>query len=172
MKYALIFLFLGGAAMASDFTLKSTAFSNQGDIPVRFTCDGANVSPELSWEGAPKETKVFALIVDDPDAPDPEKPEKVVSHWVLYNIPGNVKSFAEGAKTFPRSTQQGLNYEGKTGYAGPCPPIGKHRYFFKIFALDGSVHFMVRPSKQDLEKGMVGHILAQSELVGLYAKKK
>ncbi len=172
MKYALALLFFGGTAMAADFTLKSTAFTNQGDIPAQFTCDGADISPQLSWEGAPKDTKAFAIIADDPDAPDPEKPEKVVSHWVLYNIPGNVGMIAEGAHSLPRGTQQGLNYKGKSGYAGPCPPIGKHRYFFKIFALSGTLHFMVKPSKEDLEKGIVGKILAQSELVGLYAKKK
>jgi Raf kinase inhibitor-like YbhB/YbcL family protein len=155
----------------SNLVIKSNAFKNEEDIPTRHTCEGANISPDLSWAGAPASTKSFALIIDDPDAPDPAKPEKIFTHWVLYNIPSTAGGLSEGQQTLPKGTQAGLNDFGKTEYAGPCPPIGKHRYFFRLFALDNNPHFVARPNKTDLEKAMVGHILAQSEVVGLYAKK-
>jgi Raf kinase inhibitor-like YbhB/YbcL family protein len=164
-------LLSANTAFAAGFTLKSEAFKNQEDIPAQFTCEGEGISPALSWSGAPQKTKSFALIVDDPDAPDPAKPGKVFSHWVVYNIPPHTKSFAEGIKTYPAGTQVGVNEEKKPEYIGPCPPVGKHRYFFKIYALDKTVHFIARPTQADLEKEFVGHILAQSELIGLYAKR-
>jgi len=170
----LALLFMGQLAMAAtstDFRLQVSAFNNQGDIPAKFTCEGANISPAISWSGVPEGTKSIALIVDDPDAPDPQKPEKVFTHWVLYNIPPTATKLGEAEHHFPKGTQHGSNDYSKADYAGPCPPIGKHRYFFKLFALDTNFHFMVRPSRADLEKEMANHILAQSEVIGLYAKK-
>lgn len=157
-------------AMAGGFSLKSKSFKNEGDIPAKFTCEGENISPQLSWTGTPSATKSIALIVDDPDAPDPAKPEKVVTHWVIYNLPKSVRALGEGITAFPAGTLQGLNEEKETKYMGPCPPIGKHHYHFKVFALDINPHFFAKPTKEDLEKAMAGHVLAQSELIGLYAK--
>jgi Raf kinase inhibitor-like YbhB/YbcL family protein len=159
------------AASGSGLKLQVNAFNNEGDIPSKFTCEGANVSPGMAWSGVPEGTKSLALIVDDPDAPDPAKPEKVFTHWVIYNIPPTLTKLGEGEHSFPRGTQHGSNDFSKTDYSGPCPPIGKHRYFFKLYALDTNFHFMVRPSRADLEKEMANHILGQSEVIGLYAKK-
>ena len=172
MKHILLGLLLAGSsAMAAEFKLASTAFENREEIPENYTCDGANISPQLSWRGAPKNTKAFALIVDDPDVPNPEKPEKVTSLWILYNIPADVRSLEEGLITLPRGTLAGPNEDGKPTYLGPCPAEGRHRYFFKIFALSSTVHFFAKPTKADLEKSFTGKILAQAELIGTYAKK-
>jgi Raf kinase inhibitor-like YbhB/YbcL family protein len=157
-------------AIAADFALKSKDFKNEADIPGKYTCEGENISPELAWSGAPEGTKSFAVIVDDPDAPDPAKPEKIVTHWVIYNLPKTVHTLPAGDTKLPKGAMQGMNEESEPKYMGPCPPIGRHRYHFKIFALDINPHFFARPSKADLEKSIAGHILAQSELVGTYAK--
>lgn len=164
--------FLGGLAMAqTGFKIESSAFKNQADIPAQYTCEAANISPALSWSGIPAAAKSLALIVSDPDAPDPAKPQMTFTHWVLYNIPPNTMSLNEGEKSFPKGTQRGRNDYRKTEYAGPCPPIGKHRYFFKLYALDMAFHFTAPPSRQDLESAMRKHILAETELVGVYQKK-
>ena len=111
---------------------------HQGEIPRKYTCDGEDLSPPLSWSGLPAGTKSLALIVDDPDAPDPKAPKMVYVHWVLYNIPADAAGLAEAirAADLPRGTLEGLNDWGRTGYGGPCPPIGRHRYFHKLYALD------------------------------------
>jgi len=158
------------ATTSAELVITSKAFKNQEEIPRINTCEGANISPEISWVGVPDGTKVLALIVDDPDAPDPAKPEKIFTHWVVYNIPKTAKGFSEGTKSFPNGTQHGRNDYGKKDYAGPCPPIGKHRYFFKLYALDSEFHFIAPPTSADLQKAMVGHILGQTEIVGLYKK--
>jgi Raf kinase inhibitor-like YbhB/YbcL family protein len=153
--------------------LTSSSFENQKDIAKKFTCDGEDISPALEWSDVPKETKSFALIVDDPDAPDPANPKMTWVHWILYNIPATVSSLAEGVKDkdLPKGTLQGLNDWKKTGYGGPCPPIGKHRYFHKLYALDIILPDLKRPTKAKLEKAMEGHILYKSELIGLYQRK-
>ena len=151
-------------------TLTSTAFTRNGAIPKRYTCEGEDVSPALAWTGLPPGTKSLALIVDDPDAPDPAAPKMVWVHWVLYNIPVSASALPEAVKELPAGTESGLNDWSRTGYGGPCPPIGRHRYFHKLYALDTVLHGLSRPTKADLEKTMHGHILAHAELIGTYQK--
>lgn len=154
------------------FTLTSPAFKDHGAIPARHTCQGGDVSPPLAWKGAPAGTKSFALIEDDPDAPDPAAPQTTWVHWVVYDIPAGVSSLAEGAsKAMPAGSRDGLNDWQRTGYGGPCPPIGRHRYFHKLYALDVVLPDLKRPDKAALEAAMKGHVLAQATLVGTYEKQ-
>jgi Raf kinase inhibitor-like YbhB/YbcL family protein len=146
--------------------LTSTAFDNDAAIPARYTCDGDNVSPPLAWSGVPANSKSFALIVDDPDAPDPHAPRMVWVHWVIYDLPANVTSLAEGVKQLPSGTRLGVNDFHKLGYGGPCPPIGKHRYFFKLYALDAELGELGKATKAEVEKAMRGHVLAEAQLMG------
>jgi len=153
-------------------TLKSSAFSHNGAIPRRYTCQGEDVSVPLAWSGAPNATKSFVLIVDDPDAPDPKAPRMTWVHWVLYNLPASANALPEGVTTgaLPKGTQEALNDWKRTGYGGPCPPIGRHRYFHKLYALDTLLPAMENPAKADLEQAMKGHVLEQAELIGTYQK--
>jgi Raf kinase inhibitor-like YbhB/YbcL family protein len=151
-------------------TLNSPAFQPQGSIPREYTCEGDDLSPALEWTGAPAGATSFALIVDDPDAPDPKAPKMTWVHWVLYDIPASVNGLPRGMKSLPPGTREGVNDWKRTGYGGPCPPIGRHRYFHKLFALDASLGDLGNPRKADLERAMKGHILAQAELVGTYQK--
>lgn len=157
-----------------SLTITSSAFMHDHEIPARLTCDGANISPALTWTGAPADTKSLVLIVDDPDAPDPASPQTTWVHWVLYNIPGNAGGVREGAVAadLPAGTLQGINDWDRIGYGGPCPPIGKHRYFFKLYALDIMLPDLKHPTKATLEKFMQGHVLAQAELIGLYQRSR
>ena len=168
-----LFLFSDGEGVNRLMKLESPNFENQGIIPKNFTCDGADVSPELAWSDVPEGTKSFALIVDDPDAPDPANPRMTWVHWVLYNIPATVRSLPEGVieKDLPKGTLHGLNDWKRPGYGGPCPPIGEHRYFHKLYALDAVLPDLGQPTKAKLEKAMEGHVLAKVELVGLYQRK-
>lgn len=152
--------------------ITSPSFIQGRAIPARHTCDGQNVSPPLAWTGVPAGAKSLALIVDDPDAPDPAAPKMTWVHWVLYNIPPDAKALAEGVATkdLPAGTLQGINDWRSTGYGGPCPPVGKHRYFFKLYALDTVLPDLRHPAKAALEKAMQGHVLAHFELVGLYQR--
>lgn len=152
--------------------LTSSAFHNGGEIPSTYTCEGSNISPPIAWSGIPDNAKSLVLIVDDPDAPDPDAPKMTWVHWMLYNIPVSVKSFAQGAssKELPKGTKEGLNTWNRTGYGGPCPPIGRHRYFHKLYALDTVLPDLNTPTKEQLEKAMQGHILAKAELMGTYKK--
>ncbi|MGH8757504.1 MAG: YbhB/YbcL family Raf kinase inhibitor-like protein [Burkholderiales bacterium] len=151
-------------------TLTSASFPHNGAIPRRYTCDGEDISPPLAWAGLPAGTKSLALIVDDPDAPDPAAPKLTWVHWVLYNIPPATTDLPEAVpvKKLPAGTLQGLNDWKRTGYGGPCPPIGRHRYFHKLYALDTVIPDLGTPTKAALEKAMQGHILARSELIGTY----
>jgi Raf kinase inhibitor-like YbhB/YbcL family protein len=173
----LLFLLTCGAAGANakerTMHISSTAFANQGAIPSRFTCQGADLSPPLAWADVPAGAKSLALIVDDPDAPDPAAPKTTWVHWVLYNIPTQTTGLPEAvaAKDLPRGTLAGLNDWKRPAYGGPCPPIGRHRYFHKLFALDTVLPDLKQPTKAALEKAMQGHILARAELVGTYQKK-
>jgi Raf kinase inhibitor-like YbhB/YbcL family protein len=162
----------GGAAVA--LTLVSSSFSHKGEIPSKYTCEGKDVSPALSWTGEPPGTQSFALIVDDPDAPDPRNPKMTWVHWVLYNIPSTTAALPEGVqrKGLSEGTRDGLNDWKRTGYGGPCPPIGKHRYFHKLYALDTVLPDLGTPTKALLEKSMEGHVLAKAELVGTYQKRE
>ena len=160
--------------MTSSLQLTSTAFAQGGGIPVRHTCEGDDISPALSWTGAPSGTKTFALIVDDPDAPDPAKPQRVYVHWVVYNIPSNITSLAEDAprKGLPAGAAAAKNDFGKTEYGGPCPPIGRHRYFFKLYALDTELTGLSIANKSELLNAMKGHIVGSAELMGTYEKSR
>jgi Raf kinase inhibitor-like YbhB/YbcL family protein len=159
----------GGSAMTLKLT--SLAFRHGGEIPAKYTCDGNDVSPPLAWSAVPANAKSLALVVDDPDAPDPAAPRMIWVHWVLYNIPPRATSLAEAVKALPAGTLEGLNDWGRSGYGGPCPPIGRHRYFHKLYALDVVLPDLGKPSKLKLESRMKGHIVAQAELVGTYQKR-
>ena len=152
--------------------LNCSAFEPNGAIPTKYTCEGEDVSPALTWSGVPSGTKSLALIVDDPDAPDPAAPKMTWVHWVLFNVPSSAKGLPEavGASSLPRGTREGLNDWKRTGYRGPCPPIGRHRYFFKFYALDTELGDLDEPTKAQLEKAMAGHILGEAHLVGTYQK--
>jgi Raf kinase inhibitor-like YbhB/YbcL family protein len=165
---ALIILW-GNAAMA--MTLNSPAFQQNGHIPSKYTCEGEDVSPPLAWEGVPNGAKSLVLIIDDPDAPDPKAPKMVWVHWVVYNIPPDTKSLPENASKarLPQSALLGLNDFKKTGYGGPCPPIGRHRYFHKLYALDITLDLR-GATKSQIERAMRGHVLANAELIGTYQK--
>jgi len=154
------------------FTLASSAFVHGSDIPRRNTCEGEEVSPPLTWGGVPDGTRSLALIVDDPDAPDPRAPKITWVHWVLFNLPPDAEGLPEGVATaaLPQGTGEGLNDWKRTGYGGPYPPIGRHRYFHKLYALDVRLDDLHAPTKADLLKAMEGHVLAQAELVGTYLK--
>ncbi len=154
--------------------LTSPAFTHEGTIPAQFTCDGQDVSPELKWDGIPTGTKSLALIVDDPDAPDPAAPKMVWVHWVLYNLPPDSTGLPSAVrpKNVPKGTLEGVNDWQRTGYGGPCPPIGRHRYFFKLYALDTVLPNLNHPTKARLEKAMEGHILEQTALMGTYKRHR
>ena len=154
------------------FTLESPAFPPNGPIPSAYTCEAGDASPPLKWSGAPAGTKSFALIIDDPDAPDPAAPKMTWVHWVLYNIPASTSMLAEGAAKsgLPPGTLAGTNDFRRTAYGGPCPPIGTHRYFHKLYALDTTLT-LANANKAALEKAMAGHVLGQAVLVGTYKKR-
>jgi Raf kinase inhibitor-like YbhB/YbcL family protein len=158
----------GGGAMALSMT--SSSFPDQGAIPAPFTCEGRNASPALAFGGVPPGAKSMVLIVDDPDAPDPKAPKMTWVHWLLYNLPPTTEGLGEAVKDLPAGTLAGLNDFNRTAYGGPCPPIGRHRYFFKLYALDTTLPDLGTPTKVALEKAMAGHILQKAELVGTYQK--
>jgi Raf kinase inhibitor-like YbhB/YbcL family protein len=159
--------------MLMALVLTSPVFASSGSIPARHTCEGEDISPELRWEGDPLATKSFGLIVDDPDAPDPRAPKMTWVHWVVYDIPADVHVLPESAVTqgLPPGTKQGLNDWKRVGYGGPCPPIGTHRYFFKLYALDTVLPDLGRPTKAQLLNAMKGHVLEEGQLIGTYKKK-
>jgi Raf kinase inhibitor-like YbhB/YbcL family protein len=154
-------------------TLTSTAFADGGEIPSRCTCEGRGLSPALAWTDLPAGTRSLALIVDDPDAPDPAAPKRTYVHWVLYNIPAGAAGLPEGVPSagLPAGAREGLNDWKRTGYGGPCPPIGRHRYFHKLYALDLTLPDLGKPTKPALEEAIQGHVLAKAELMGTYQKK-
>ena len=162
----------GFAEETMALTLTSPAFADNGAIPMEYTCDGRDLSPPLAWTGAPAGTRSLALIIDDPDAPDPAKPRMTWVHWVLYTIPPELAALPAGAaQQVPVGIRQGLNDWHRADYGGPCPPIGRHRYFHKLYALDIRLDDLPTPAtKAALEKAMQGHILARAELVGTYRK--
>ncbi|MGR9044299.1 MAG: YbhB/YbcL family Raf kinase inhibitor-like protein [Gammaproteobacteria bacterium] len=157
-----------------SLTLLSPDFTHQNPIPTRFTCDGDDSSPALSWSGVPENAKSLVLIVDDPDAPDPAAPKMTWVHWVLYNIPPTLTEIPQNATAadLPEGILQGKNDWKRTGYGGPCPPIGRHRYFHKLYALDIELPDLKKPTKADLEKAMHGHVIEQTELIGTYQRNK
>ncbi len=162
---------LDGQGMGGTMSLQisSTAFPAGETIPKKFTCDGPDVSPKLTWTEQPAKTQSFALIMDDPDAP-----VGTWVHWVLYDLPANTRELPEGVakqEQLSSGARQGRNDFGKIGYGGPCPPPGKpHRYFFKLYALEARLGLKAGATKADVERAMNGHILAQAELVGRYGR--
>jgi len=153
-------------------TLASKSFVHGGAIPIRHTCDGDDRSPPLEWSGVPSGTRSLALIVDDPDAPDPAAPKRTWVHWVLWDIPPAATSLSEGASDagLPKGTHVGVNDSHDEGYGGPCPPIGRHRYFHKLYALDTAIGTLAEPTKARLLAAMEGHVLASAELMGTYER--
>lgn len=153
--------------------LISNAFTDGQEIPVQYTCQGEDISPDLRWEGIPENTKSLALIVHDPDVPSPDNPKRIWVHWVLYNIPPDARGLSSGisAKELPPGTLEGLSDWNTTGYGGPCPPKGRHRYFHTLYALDVLLKKLQDPTKSRLEDAMDGHVLARAELIGTYVKK-
>ena len=153
--------------------LTSSAFAHNGPIPKIYTCQGKDISPALTWVGVPAGAKSLVLIVDDPDAPDPAKPKMTWVHWVLYNIPVSAEELQEAVApaALPAGTREGMNDWNRTGYGGPCPPIGRHRYFHKLYALDTELPDLKRPTKPALETAMQGHVIAKAELMGTYQKE-
>ena len=150
--------------------LSSSAFAPRGEIPRRYTCEGEDLAPPLQWSGVPERAASLVLIVDDPDAPDPAAPQRTWVHWVLYDISPAASGLPEGGRLLPAGTREGLNDWNRRGYGGPCPPIGRHRYFFKLYAQDKALPALPRPTKAAVEQVMHGHVLAQAELVGTYQK--
>jgi len=153
---------------AMSMELTSNAFTQGQPIPEQYSCKGENISPALSWGEPPADTQSFALIMDDPDAP-----AGTWVHWVLFNIPASTRSLPEAFpadKTLPNGSMSGKSSFGGPGYGGPCPPSGTHRYFFKLYALDEMLAISAGANKGELEKAMVGHILAQAELMGTFTK--
>ena len=162
---------VGASPPEARMQISSSSFSHQGSIPAKYTCEGGDTSPPLAWTGLPATAKSLALIVDDPDAPDPKAPKMTWVHWVLYGLSPQVPGLAEnGSRSLPPGTREGQNDWKRTGYGGPCPPIGRHRYFFKLYALDTVLPDLRKPSKAALLKAMEGHVVGTAELVGTYQK--
>jgi Raf kinase inhibitor-like YbhB/YbcL family protein len=165
---------LHGGEGKMTFTVTSPVFADGDSIPAKFTCEGEDLSPPLHWEGVPENTQSLVLIVDDPDAPDPKAPRMTWVHWVLYNMPPGTTGLPEGVQSglLPTGTGEGLNDWKRTGYGGPCPPIGRHRYFCKLYALDTILKGLRKPTKNQVESAMQGHIIAKAEIVGTYEKSR
>ncbi len=153
--------------------LSSPAFGHEEEIPVKHTCEGDDVSPALRWGSVPPGTQSLALVVDDPDAPDPKAPKMVWVHWVLFNLPPESSGLPEGvsSENLPPGTCEGLNDWKRTGWGGPCPPIGRHRYFFRLYALDCDLSERGALTRSELDRRIQGHILAEATLMGTYEKK-
>ena len=152
--------------------LHSPAFEHGMKIPREYTGEGADVSPPLEWSGVPVGTESLALIVDDPDAPDPEHPRMTYVHWVLYDMPPEARGLERDMEneSLPPGTREGVNDWQRVGYGGPMPPIGRHRYFHKLYALDTKLGMLDPPTKSALVQAMEGHVLAQAVLMGTYQK--
>lgn len=155
-----------GAPAPAGFTLTSSVFQPDGQIPVRYTCDGEDLSPPLAWQGAPASTQSFALILDDPDAPG-----GTFTHWVLFDLPSGTTELAEDASSDAAlAAHQGKTSWRKAGYGGPCPPSGTHHYVFTLYALDSPLKLSAGASKKELLSALEGHVLAQTKLTGLYSR--
>ena len=171
---SLIAALLGVASPAAGLTLESAAFRDQEPIPRVYTCQGLDVSPALAWSDVPPGTRSFALIVEDPDVPDPTAPTRTWVHWVLYDIPAQARSLPRDVASaeLPGGTRQGTNDWKQAGYGGPCPPIGRHRYFWKLYALSETLPNLDLPDARKLEAAMKGRVLAQATLMGTFEKTK
>jgi Raf kinase inhibitor-like YbhB/YbcL family protein len=162
---------LGTAAFAAEpvLSLSSPAFRDGAPIPAVYTCQGADVPPPLRWTGVSPDARSLVLIVEDPDAPDPRAPKMTWVHWVLYDLPPGDGGIGEGR--LPPGSASGRNGWNRTGYGGPCPPIGRHRYFFRLYALDTRLKFGDTPGKAEVVKAMAGHVLQRAVLMGTYEKE-
>lgn len=169
---AIVVLGMSAHAQEGALLLTSTAFRDGESIPTKYTCDGTDLVPPLSWSGVPEKTRSLALIVDDPDVPDPAAPKRTWVHWVVYDIPPTASGIAEagGGAKLPTGSKEGTNDWKRTAFGGPCPPIGRHRYFHKLYALDVELPDLKAPTKAELEAAMQGHILASAVLVGTYER--
>jgi len=162
---------IAGNTEGSAMQVASSAFEANGAIPRKYTCQGEEVSPPLTWSGVPDGTRTLALIMDDPDAPDPAHPTMTWVHWVVYNLPPHAGGLAEGASgSLPEPAREGVNSWKRSDYGGPCPPTGRHRYFHKLYALDTSLD-LHNPDKDALLEAMEGHVLGKAELIGTYEKE-
>ena len=150
--------------------ISSSAFEHNGKIPSLYSCEGNDISPPLAWSGVPSGAKSLALIVDDPDAPDPAAPRMTWVHWLLYNLPADIAGLREEVKVLPGKALEGTNDWKRVGYGGPCPPIGRHRYFHKLYALDVVLPDLQEPTKKQLEAAMQGHVIAEAQVMGTYQK--
>ena len=152
--------------------IESSAFTHEGAIPRKYTCDGDDLSPPLRWSGAPNGTRSFVLIVQDPDAPDPAAPKMTYVHWVLYDLPPDSTGLPEhvSREDLPAGTREGLNDWKRTGYGGPCPPIGRHRYYFRLFALDRLLGDLGTARRDEVEQALRDHVLDRAELMGTYQR--
>jgi hypothetical protein len=155
-----------------SLTITSPAFQNGGEIPSEYTCEGKDVSPALEWKGVPGLAKSLALIVDDPDAPDPKAPKTTWVHWVVYDLPPDCPGLAKAVEALPPGARDGTNDWQRTGYGGPCPPIGRHRYFHKLYALDVVLPDLKQPTKAKLLQAMQGHVIGEAVLMGTYQKHR
>jgi Raf kinase inhibitor-like YbhB/YbcL family protein len=169
---ALVLALAVTAAADEGFTLRSPAFAPGAAIPRQYTCEGEDVSPPLRWSAPPEGTRSLVLIVHDPDVPDPAAPRRRWIHWVIAGLPPAAGELpADVAETaLPAGARSGRNDWGRTGYGGPCPPIGRHRYIHRLYALDVALQGPAEPSAEALEKAMQGHVLALAELLGTYQK--
>lgn len=147
--------------------LTSSAFEHEGYIPKKYTCDGANINPPLTISNAPTDVKSFVLIVDDPDVPRHLRPDGIYDHWIVFNIPPETTEIAEAHEPLGK---HGVGTGGQTKYEGPCPPDKEHRYFFKLYALDILLSLPNGSTKKEVEKAMQNHILAKTELMGIYGR--
>lgn len=150
--------------------ITSSTFVHNGNIPKLYSCEGRDISPPLDWSEVPSNTKSLVLIVDDPDAPDPAAPRMTWVHWLLYNLPVACTGLPEAVRSLPVGTLDGMNDWKRIGYGGPCPPIGRHRYFHKLYALDVVLPDLQKPDKKQLEQAMQGHVIAEAQLIGTYQK--
>lgn len=163
-----------GEAPASSLKLHSPAFPDGGEIPRKYTCEGEDAVPPLAWSGVPEGTRSLALVIEDPDVPDPAAPKRTWVHWVVYDIPAGAEGIVEGGggALLPPGSKEGTNDWKRASYGGPCPPIGRHRYFHTLYALDTGLEALAAPTKSELESAMRGHVLAKAVLMGTYQKGK
>jgi len=163
------------AVAATSLRLGSTAFTADGSVPPRYTCDGEDVSPPLDWSNPPAGTKGFALVVDDPDAPDPKAPRVRWVHWIVYDLPVATRALPEAVRSeaeLPPGAKMGQNDWGKAEWGGPCPPVGRHRYVFTLYALDLVLGERGPLSRRGLEVAIDGHVIGKAELLGTYERAK
>ncbi|MGH8460043.1 MAG: YbhB/YbcL family Raf kinase inhibitor-like protein [Stenotrophobium sp.] len=156
---------------ATTLHISSPAFAGGAAIPRIYTCEGQDLSPPLQWSGLPAGTRSVALIIEDPDAPDPAAPRMTWVHWVVYDIPASVSELPQAAQPLPGGTRSGHNSWKRDAYGGPCPPIGRHRYFHRLYALDTTLPDLDHPTATQLRQAMHGHVLAETALIGTYQKE-